>query len=166
VYGRLSGFGFEGEAAAQLEAVGKGIDSLERLAERLKTLVTNHNLLQEIDVQVRKLNVSSDPPPDVEEIHNLWLDLQELLGKLLPDPARDWLPQLRAKAAALAAALEDPASAAGPQGARRVRTAYREFKSKATQSFNQVDQALLRFCDELKEVSATLANVFSGTHHV
>jgi hypothetical protein len=166
VHGRLAGKGFTGDAAARLETIDKGIDNLERLAQRLKTFVTNHNLLQEIDGTLRTVNVSSTPPPDVEDIRALWPDLQEALGKLLPDPGKDWLPQLRDKAAALAAALDDPASAAGPQGARRVRTAFREFKSKATQGFNQVDQAMLRFCDDLNEVSGTLAHVFTGTHHV
>jgi hypothetical protein len=163
---RLTKFGFEGEAATRLEIIRNGISNLERLAQRLRTFVTNHDQLQKMYNSLRTITLDVFPPPAVEEIRNLWPDLQEQLEKLLPDPGKDWLPNLNKKATALVAVLDDPVCATDTKGPVKVRRAFKEFKSTAILSFNQTDFAMLGFCKELSEVSNTLANGLTRVPHV
>jgi hypothetical protein len=151
----LKNLGLSGEAAARLVEFDQGLDALERLTRSLKAFVTNHNCLQEIDNQLRPIDLSSQS--DLEEIQGAWQDLQHSMGNLSDDSGAEWITQFRATSARLNDALSHlDVAVADPAAAKSVKRDFIRYRGLVTQGFRQVDRELKTFCEQLQDVGEAL----------
>jgi hypothetical protein len=132
----------------RLREIEAGVDALIKLEETLKLHIDHHDLLQQIDDDLRRVETQLDL--NVDEISDSWEYSRSKIEDLPSDSASDWAIKLREAAAELQAALE-----AGD--AVRTRRAFRRFRSQGNRSFNQVDRDLLALCGELQAIGEQLA---------
>jgi hypothetical protein len=140
------------QARARLEEFTRGIDSLGRLDQSLRALINNHNCLQEIDDSLRSFEMNLRPSPD--EIAYTWTDLAEPLGKLNGDSGASWLPGLRELGKTMDAFVARPPTE--PKAVREFQSVFREVRVKINVGFNQTDEDLRRFCEQLQKVGDDL----------
>jgi hypothetical protein len=132
------------EAARQFQI---GLEALTRLDSGLKTLVSNHNIWQDVDDELRR--VEANLGQDTGELELAWLDLKSMTDTLCHANEARWAVDLNQVSAALDSALatETPV---------KVRHLFRRYRSQAGQRFRQVDQELLTLCRELQKIGASL----------
>jgi hypothetical protein len=135
-----------GAKVQQLEA---GIEGMKALDDRLTSLVQQHNALQNIDDEVRRVEGTLGCAP--EEIREAWRDLRPQMSTLHDSTGPSW-NRLTTSAGELDAVL-----ASGDVG--RAIHGFRRFRSTVGRTFNQVDKDLLCLCEGLQRLGDSLAGV-------
>ncbi len=144
---------FDEEADARMEEMRKGTESLVRLDETLRILINNHKCLQAIDDALRIFDMTPHPAPD--EIAETWLDLGEPLRLLNGDCGAAWFAGLRESRDKMDASVTRLPTE--PKAVREFQTLFRDFRQKIYKGFNQTDEDLRRFCEQLQKVGDTLS---------
>jgi hypothetical protein len=153
---------FDQEAQERLEEFTKGIESLDRLDRSLRTLISNHSCLQEIDDSLRSFEMTPHPSP--AEIADIWIDLHAPLDALNGDHGTLWLAGVRESAQRIDALVAAPPTE--PRAVRELQGQFRDFRDKIYRGFNQTDEDLRRFCEQLQKVGDTLSAAIGRMQHV
>ena len=146
VYERGASDGMDAEKIAPLK---EARDVLDQLDENLAVLVRSHNLWQEVDVVIRRIDTNI--ATDTFELTDSWPELRRNVDALSATTA-EWAKRLREDESAVDAAI-----ASNDQKAM-VR-AFRRFRQKAVTRFFQHDRDLKTQCGELSEVGKPLAHI-------
>lgn len=143
---RATSGGMDTEKLAPLNEA-RGV--LDQLDENLATLVRSHNLWQEVDAVIRRID--SNLATDTFELTDSWPELRRNVEALSTSTA-EWAKRLRDDERAVDAAI-----AANDQTA--MTRAFRRFRQKAAMRFFQLDRDLKTQCGELGEVGKPLAHI-------
>ena len=124
-------------------------DVLDQLDENLAVLVRSHNLWQEVDLVIRRIDTNL--ATDTFELTDAWPELRQNVDALSASGA-EWAKRLREDERAVDAAIaaNDPVA--------MVRS-FRRFRQKAAMRFFQLDRDLKTQCGELGEVGKPLAHI-------
>jgi hypothetical protein len=153
---------FDEEAEARLGEFIKGIDSLGQLDRNLRILINNHNCLQAMDDSLRPFEMT--PHPNPSEITETWIDLAEPLRLLNVEGGAAWITGLRALGQSMDALVARPPT--DPKAIREFQLLFRDVRDKTYRGFNQTDEDLRRFCDQLQKVGETLSGAIGRMQHV
>jgi hypothetical protein len=153
---------FDEEAEGRLEELRRGTESLARLDECLRTLINNHNCLQAIDDSLRSFEMNLHPSP--VEIAETWIDLGEPLRRLNGDAGAAWVASLQELGAKMDSAVARPPTE--PKAVREFQALFRDVRDKIYRGFNQTDEDLRRFCDQLQKVGETLSAAIGRMRNV
>jgi TIR domain len=153
---------FDDEAGGRLEELRRGTESLARLDGCLSTLINNHNCLQAIDDSLRSFEMTLHPSP--AEIAETWIDLGEPLRHLSGDGGAAWVAALQELGAKMDSAVARPPTE--PKAVREFQTLFRDVRDKIYRGFNQTDEDLRRFCDQLQKVGETLSAAIGRMRNV
>lgn len=134
-------------ATRQYDVFAQGVTALERLDERLGQLVLRHDLFQNLDNELRRVEIGLDPGGRALVL--AWPDLQPLHLQVCDDQTAVWAPRLVATAAELEQSLAAP-------GSQRTVMIFGRYRGQVSQSFNYVDADLLKLCEELQGISKSL----------
>jgi hypothetical protein len=137
-------------AVHQSEAFETGVEALARLDNNLTALIDNHNTFQELDDELRRVEILLDQ--DVSELEYAWQDLKPMMQKLCNGSQVGWAMKL----SMIGAELESSLPMRSPSKVIRL---FRSYRSQAIRSFNQVDRDLVMLCAELQKVGEPLAIV-------
>jgi hypothetical protein len=139
---------FEREATQQYQAFEIGVVALARLAGQLTRAIAYHNAFQEIDDELRRVEVLLDQ--DSRELTYAWQYLKPMIQELCDSSQASWVAKLNAIGAELEHSIET-------KNPRTIKPLFRSYRSQASRSFNQVDRDLLTLCEELQKVGEPLA---------
>jgi hypothetical protein len=153
---------FDEEAESRLDEFTKGIDSLGQLDRNLRILINNHNCLQAMDDSLRSFEMNSHPSPS--EIAETWIDLAEPLGLLSGDGGAAWITGLRELGRSMDALTARPPTE--PKAIREFQVLFRDVRDKTYRGFNQTDEDLRRFCDQLQKLGDTLSSAIGRMQNV
>jgi len=153
---------FDEEAQSRLGEFTRGIDSLGQLDRNLRILINNHNCLQAIDDSLRCFDMSFHPSP--AEVAEIWLDLSEPLGLLEADGGATWIAGLRELGQSMDTLVARPPTE--PKAVREFQRVFRDVRDRIYKGFNQTDEDLRRFCDQLQKVGDTLSSAIGRMQHV
>jgi hypothetical protein len=162
ICGSVADMLIEDRAQERLEAFTRGIDSLGRLDHNLRILINNHNCLQAIDDSLRCFEMTLRPSP--AEIAEIWIDLVEPLGLLNGDCGATWLAGLRELGQRMDSFVAEPPTE--PKDVRAFQALFRDARDKIYRGFNQTDEDLRRFCDQLQKVGDMLSDAIREMQHV
>jgi hypothetical protein len=137
-------------ATHQLEAFETGVAAMARLADRLTAAIAYHNAFQEIDDELRRVEVLLDQ--DVRELTYAWQYLKPMIQKLCDSSQASWALKLNAMGVELERTFVI-------ENLRTIKPLFRSYRSQASRSFNQVDRDLLMLCEELQKVGEPLATL-------
>lgn len=132
----------------------RGIDALVELEARLSELIADHNVLQQIDDQLR--SVEDTLKQGLDLLTESWSDLEGLTAKLHGGPGAMWFQELKAAGVQLNTEI-----AAGNGDA--IKRAFRKFQALTNRGFNKVDQTLLELCGQLVDASRPLREQAGGS---
>jgi hypothetical protein len=137
-------------AEHQLEEFDRGVEALARLDVALTTLVVNHNRLQSIDDELRRVEGVLDQ--DIGELEYAWQDLKPLMQRLRAGSEEEWTLRLAVMGDELEGALarKDP---------NKIKQLFRRLRGQETRAFNRVDRELFLLCGELLSVGERLDGV-------
>jgi hypothetical protein len=138
----------EEQALRQFEEFEQGVQALAGLADRLTTAIAYHNAFQEIDDELRRVEVLLDQ--DARELMYAWQYLKPMMQKLCDNSQARWA----AKLSAMSTELERTFAT---KNLRTIKPLFRSYRSQASRSFNHVDRDLLALCEELQKVGEPLA---------
>lgn len=147
VAARLDALHLDGWAARQYAVFVQAVKALDALDLRLGQLVRRHNLFQELEHELRQLEVGL--ALDGQNLVRSWPSLQMLHVQLCDDPTVPWAPKLTLTADLLNQSL----TALTDQRAAMI---FGRYRSQVGQSFNQVDADLLELCEELRRIGRSL----------
>ncbi len=153
---------FDEEAQARLEEFTSGIESLDKLDRSLRILISNHSCLQEIDDSLRSFELTPHPSP--AEIADVWIDLHAPLRTLNGEDGALWLTAMRELAQKIDTRVEPVPT--DSRVVRELQSSFRDFRDKIYRAFNQTDEDLRRFCDQLQKVGDTLSAAIGRMQHV
>jgi TIR domain len=158
----MADYPFAEDAQARLGEFTSGIESLDSLDRSLRVLINNHNCLQEIDDLLRSFEISLRPSP--AEIVETWIDLRGPVATLNGDCGALWIEGVRDLARKLDSVTKPLPTE--PQAVRELQRTFRDFRDRIDRGFNQTDEDLRRFCDQLQKVGETLASAIGRMQHV
>lgn len=138
-----------GMSEDKLAPLQEARDVLEQLDDNLASLVRSHNLWQEVDVVIRRIDTNL--ATDTFELTDSWPELRRNV-EVLSASAAEWAKRLREDEQAVDAAI-----AANDQPA--MIRAFRRFRQKAVKRFFLLDRDLKTQCGELGEVGKPLAHI-------
>jgi hypothetical protein len=137
-------------APHQFEEFEAGIAALTELADRLTTTIAYHNAFQEIDDELRRVEVLLDR--DIRELTYAWQYLKPTIQKLCDGSQASWAIKLNTSGAELERTFKT-------KNLRTIKPLFRSYRSQASRSFNQIDRDLLTLCEELRKVGEPLATL-------
>ncbi len=140
----------------------RGIESLARLDETLRILINNHKCLQAIDDALRIFDMTPRPP--AAEIAETWIDLGEPLHLLNGDSGATWFVGLRESRDKMNSSVTPPPTE--QTAVREFQALFHDFRLKVYKGFNQTDEDLRRFCDQLQKVGDTLSAAIGRIQNV
>ncbi|HEV7239517.1 MAG TPA: toll/interleukin-1 receptor domain-containing protein [Thermoanaerobaculia bacterium] len=141
-----------GMDAEKLAPMREARDVLEQLDENLRMLVRSHNLWQEVDAVIRRIDTNL--ATDTFELTDSWPDLKRNMA-VLSASSSESAKNLRKDEQAIDAAI-----AANDQNA--MIRAFRLFRQKAATRFFRLDRELMTQCGELGEVGKPLAHIIEA----
>jgi hypothetical protein len=144
----LARLGLERAATHQFEAFEIGVTALSRMADQLTTAIAYHNAFQEIDDELRRVEVLLDQ--DARELTYAWQYLKPMIQQLCHSSQAGWAIKLNAMGLELERSF-------ATKNLRTIKPLFRSYRSQASRSFNQVDRDLLTLCEELQKVGEPLA---------
>jgi hypothetical protein len=156
-----AGVAFDEEAQARLGEFTRGIESIGRLDHNLQSLIQNHNCLQEIDDLLRPFALVAHPGP--REIADTWIDVRATLGALSGDYGATWLAAVKELAEKMDPIVARPPTE--PKAARDLEKLFHSVSLAIYRAFNQTDEDLRRFCEQLQKVGDTLSSVIGRLQH-
>ncbi|MCA9996325.1 MAG: hypothetical protein KDE56_11290 [Anaerolineales bacterium] len=128
----------------QLQA---GVTALQNLEQRVLALASDHDAWQELDEELRQVEVSLGQ--DLAYIEESWLILRQLGELLFFDQEEDWAAELKS----LTGQLDNALTARLVVPFRRL---FRRFSTLANRRFYWVDRQLLALGKELQQVGESL----------
>jgi hypothetical protein len=142
-------------AALDLDAekVGQfktGVEALSNIGRALTALVEDHDNWQDIDVELRRLEVAIDQ--DLVELEMSWPDLKTKAAPLYDGLTDEWAVAIKKEGEGLNEAL----AANNPV---KIKRAFRSYRRRAGDRFYRVDVDLKTLCGELRKIGAPLASV-------
>jgi hypothetical protein len=137
-------------ATHQFESFETGVAALASLADRVTAAIVYHNAFQEIDDELRRVEVLLDQ--DARELTYAWQYLQPMIQKLCDSSQASWALKLNAIGAELERSFV-------MKDLRTIKPLFRSYRSQASRSFNQLDRDLLTLCEELQKVGEPLATL-------
>jgi hypothetical protein len=138
----------ERAATHQFEAFESGVIALSRMADQLTGAIAYHNAFQEIDDELRRVEVLLDQ--DARELIYAWQYLKPMIQQLCDSSQAGWAIKLNAMGPDLERSFVT-------KNLRTIKPLFRSYRSQASRSFNQVDRDLLTLCEELQKVGEPLA---------
>jgi hypothetical protein len=133
----------------KLQPLTEARDVLEQLDEHLDTLVRSHNLWQEVDVVIRRIDTNI--ATDTFELTDTWPELKGSVVALCASSS-EWARKLREDEQSIDSAI------AGNRPADMVRF-FRRFRQKAATRFLLLDRDLKTQCNELGDIGKPLADI-------
>jgi hypothetical protein len=130
-----------------------GVDGLSGLNETLRGLVSDHDNWQAVDIEMRRIEATLDMVTD--ELELSWLDLKKQVEQLYPGRAEPWAESLKEASEQLGRAIADPNPV-------KMRSCFRRYRRQAAERFYLVDLALMKLCDDLRQVGGPLAAVLKA----
>ncbi|MGG6297057.1 CHAT domain-containing protein [Leptolyngbya sp. AN02str] len=136
--------------SAKVQQFSEGISSLSSLSTRLEVLVHTHDAWQEVDSILRRIEVNLHR--DTTDLEWAWPGLKELTKPLYQDVSDPMLLSQKQCEQRLddAIALNDPV---------KIKHHFCIYRRAALNYFSQVDLSLIQLCDELRDISQSLALV-------
>lgn len=130
-----------------IEEVQRGVGALAGLDGRLKELVREHNSWQEIEDELRRVEVSLNT--GIEDLADAWFDLEPMTRNMLNGTEHKWAADLDKVLTSLDTALTD-------QVVVTVKRLFRRYRSQVGRRFRQVDLELLTLCQDLQRIGESL----------
>jgi hypothetical protein len=127
-----------------------GITSLEGLDSRLLVLTKEHDLWQEADRVLRRVDEQT-VGEEISELEDVWPDLQPQVAGIYENSDEEWAVLLKDQSDNLDKALE-----ANPRDAKLVKEQFEKYRQQAVQRFFKVDEQVLNLCSGLVEMDNRL----------
>ena len=127
-----------------------GITSLEGLDSRLLVLTKEHDLWQEADRVLRRVDEQT-VGEEISELEDVWPDLQPQVAGIYENSDEEWAVLLKDQSDNLDKALE-----ANPKDAKLVKEQFEKYRQQAVQRFFKVDEQVLNLCSGLVEMDNRL----------
>jgi hypothetical protein len=127
-----------------------GVEALAELDSRLTALIIAHDYLQEMDLDLRRIEANLDL--DLTELELSWSDLRSKTEMLFENQIDDWAVSFKQDCQNLNSALLEKNPA-------KVRRCFWSYQRQARHSFYKVDVTLKRLCDELRKVGEPLTAI-------
>lgn len=127
-----------------------GITSLEGLDSRLLVLTKEHDLWQEADRVLRRVDEQT-VGEEISELEDVWPDLQSQVASIYENSDEEWAVLLKDQSDNLDKALE-----ANPKDAKLVKEQFEKYRQQAVQRFFKVDEQVLNLCSGLVEMDNRL----------
>jgi hypothetical protein len=137
---KLAEFQLDEPATRRFRTFERGMNTLDRMSDQLTELTTDHDSWQAIDDDLRRVEAAG-----MSELEDAWQDVRRMMESLCATSTEEWATRLQEIA-------RDLETAFAGQNPVRVWRAFRDFRSRASFRFNQVDQTLLKLCDDLQKV--------------
>lgn len=138
------------EHASDVPLLQAGVTALQSLEKQVLMLASDHDAWQELDEELRQVEVSLDQ--DLAHLDDSWVILRQLGEVLFFDRDEDWATELETLIGQLDAALTK----------RLVvpfRRLFRRFNTLANRRFYWVDRQLLALGKELQQVGESLSGM-------
>jgi len=136
------------------EKVGQfqtGVEALSQLDQQLAALVDDHDRLQEVEVELRRIEASLEA--DLTELEMSWPDLKAKVEPLSgAGSTEEWVVAFQTEGKNLDEAL----AANNPP---KVKRAFRSYRRRAGDRCYRVDVNLKDMCERLRSVAGPLASV-------
>ncbi|MEK6280795.1 MAG: hypothetical protein AABN95_10620 [Acidobacteriota bacterium] len=133
----------------KVEEFKSGIASLDSLNKRLIKLTDEHNLWQDADRILRRVDEQMEK--DISELERSWADLQPQIEDICRESEEEWAVRLLMQSKKL-----DKALTADPKDPKVIRDLFDSYRQQAIQRFFNVDTSLLSLCSELGEMGQRL----------
>ncbi|MBD1854484.1 MULTISPECIES: toll/interleukin-1 receptor domain-containing protein [Leptolyngbya] len=127
-----------------------GVEALAELDSRLTALIIAHDYLQEMDLDLRRIEANLDL--DLTELELSWSDLRSKTEMLFENQIDDWAVSFKQDCQNLNSALLEKNPA-------KIRRCFWSYQRQARHSFYKVDVTLKRLCDELRKVGEPLTAI-------
>jgi hypothetical protein len=127
-----------------------GVDALSKLEGTLNDLVEEHDLWQNLEVELRLMETLLDR--DLDQFCADWPDIKQKAETLYAASTDDWANALREDSKT----LDEGACSADPA---KVRRGFRNFQRRVANRFYQVDIELKTLCGNLRQIGVPLASV-------
>jgi hypothetical protein len=127
------------------------VDALAKLSEKLAELVAEHDAWQEVDDELRLLQIEVED--NVDRLKSTWPSIQRTAQNLYGDGSQTWAKLLQRLAERIEKSLQNKASAT-------VIRLFDDYRSGAVRRFRHVDDDLLKLCQELQQADAPLDLLF------
>lgn len=136
--------------ADTLSKFKRGVDSLEGINNTLLALILEHDVWQEVDVELRPLEATIGQ--GLTDLKSCWPDLKGMTIPQCSDTNKEWARSIIEDVNKLDAALEedDPV---------KIRQYFGRYRARIRRRFYEVDNRLKKLCDELDNVGEPLAVV-------
>ncbi len=131
----------------ELSGLGRSLEALDALRERLTAIRDEHNGWQEAVNQLGR--IEDTVATDSTELQQTWSDVTALVGQLAAARTEDWAVKLIKLGQDVQAAID----AGDMPVARRV---FSQFCSASSRRFRRVDDELVRICHALQDVGAAM----------
>jgi hypothetical protein len=132
----------------KINALQEGVGSLRQLDAQLRLLSSTHDLWQEIDREVRRID--ADLQRDLYELRMSWTDLRATTAPLL------------ASNPALAQETERLEEVLGRDDDAAARRAFRRYHRLISTTFYRIDSDLKMLCDQLRRLGGPLTSVLAN----
>ena len=113
---------------------------------------------------MNRIGIAISGGPNPAEIADIWVDLRAPLSALNGEGGAAWLTGLREVGQKMDSLVLAPPTEA--KAVREFQAVFREFRDKIYRGFNQADEDLRRFCDQLRKVGETLSAAIGRMQHV
>lgn len=133
----------------KIKEFNDGIASLEVLDSRLLELTREHNLWQDADRVLRR--VDEQIGKDISELEDVWPDLQPQVANIYENSVDEWAVLLKAQSDKLNRALH-----ANPKDEKSVKDLFNKYHQQSVQRFFNVDEQVLNLCSGLVEMDNRL----------
>jgi hypothetical protein len=134
----------------KLRQVGQGIAALELLSQNLAQLIDEHDIWQEIELELQRIEEGVEQ--HLQELEWLWPDLKARLTPLCHERNDRWTQELWQAGEKLERVLATPTPTT-------VAAAFRPFRRQAGLCFFQADKKLKDLCRSLRRVDGPLNSV-------
>ena len=133
----------------RVEEFKTGIDSLDRLNQRLIKLAMEHNPWQDADRVLRRIDEQMEL--GISELERSWPDLQSDVMSIFGNSDEEWAVRMKLQSDKLDAALKEE-----PKDIPKITQSFDNYRQQAIQRFFNVDTFLLNLCAELGEMGKRL----------
>ncbi|MGG6269088.1 hypothetical protein ACQ4M3_25450 [Leptolyngbya sp. AN03gr2] len=134
----------------KLSQFKSGVEAIAELDSRLTALIIAHDYLQEMDLDLRRIEAHLDL--DLTELELSWSDLKNKTEMLFENQTDDWAVSFKQDCQNLDVALSEDNPA-------KIRRCFWSYQRQARHSFYKVDVTLKRLCDELRKVGEPLTAI-------
>ncbi len=128
-----------------------GVHAIDGLKVNLTTLIDSHNVWQEVDIVLRR--IEGNMAQDYSELEYSWNDLKAMTETQANGCEEQWAQVLKREIGKLDKALAEADTT-------RIRQSFQSFRTRANHRFYDVDLTLKELCAQLRKVGEPLAIVW------